>query len=243
MKNFELLKFIQQYEIIIGSSIVILVLIILIGTLLLPNYYNVQEIYFKQEPVKKKLEILKKKDAVIANTNIGKFSQAMPKILKIIPSSKDYVSLFLRLDQLQNDSGITVSRANFQLGAISSTSATLKYFTGTTSYIIPMDFDISGTSSQLKRFFELLSDLSGRYITIESVNWAFSKNDIIKVNFSAKTFFQPESNQKFLVETPLKVVSSEKEAILDKIISVQQEDVAIDYNNSDVKVGKQNLFK
>jgi len=117
--------FLRKYEILIASTLVIITVIILTYIFLIPNIYKATKMSNDQKSLRIRISSLKKKDNNLSSIDFTKYSNALPKVYKVLPLTKDYVSFFLRFDELQSNTGITLDSTTFQLGVISSESATI----------------------------------------------------------------------------------------------------------------------
>jgi Tfp pilus assembly protein PilO len=240
MKKIYYLKLLHEYEFVVGGIIILCIVIIMTFTVVLPNYFKIREIYRQQNALYTKLEALKKKDFALSSINRENYEAKMPKLLNVLPVSKDFVALFLRLDRLQQENGVTVHKADFQLGVLSTSSAMLNKFPNTNSFVIPMSFDVSGDLSQMKLFLENLANLSGRYISLDDVKWTF-KSGNIRASLTGKTYFYPDPKLVAKLEAPLKLISKDNENLLERVISAQPE-LLQDIGTDNIPVGKKNLF-
>ena len=112
-----------KYELAISSLIVCLFVAGLTLTLLLPNIQRVLIIHDDKKKLAERLTLLKKKENLLALENQLNLSENFKRLNAIVPTTKDYVLLFSTLDELQNRTGVSVTRSDFQLGVVSTSSA------------------------------------------------------------------------------------------------------------------------
>ncbi len=240
MKN-DLKLLFKKYETIIASSAVIIVVLFLVYFLLIPNFLKAFEIIRQQKSLLARLENLRAKDSALAKIDTQSYKNSFSKISKIMPETKDFVSLFNRFDVLQSQTQVTILRTDFQLGAVSTGSGKLTKAPGTDAYLVPMTFEALGDISSMQKFIEALFDLSGRLLTIDTVRLAFKSGNTIQASFDGQAYFYPLPATIGSVETPLPRTNPKGEEIF-KMISqlplLPETVIQIETTN----VGKKDLF-
>lgn len=234
------LKFLRTYEILISSALVICVTFALVFTLLIPNFAKSQQIFENERVLKVRLSQLKQKDEFLAKINYDSYQETLPKIFSVLPFQKDFVSLFDRFDQLQQKTGVTLSRSDFALGVISTGSAQLIKQTVKNSISIPMTMEVLGTKSQVQNFLDALVDLSGRIITITDIQWQLKEDGQMQALIKGKTFFALLPTTLGNIDTPLATLSKSKQGIFNTIAEIPTS--LIQEEPQQIPVGKKNLF-
>lgn len=232
----------KKYDLILASILVILAVVILSAIYLYPNFAKAQEIYSQEKSLRSKLTTLRKKLDLLTSLDQNLYEKNIGKLNRIMPVSKDYVSLFDTLDSLQNQSGVTVTSTVLQLGDISTASAKLKKTTTSMAYDVPITIEVIGSLEKLQNFIKDLKNLSGRIITLKEITWGRSVNETLQVSLKGYAYFYPIAGTIGSIDTPLNEVDREKGDLLDKVneVSLEGEALADDFP---VESGKVNLFE
>lgn len=238
-KNY--LNFIRQYEVLIASAAVVLVVLILSYVLLLPNFSRANTIFSEQSALKGRLDNLKKKDSALFALDYQYYKDNFSKISKVLPQEKDYVSLFSTFDDLERKTGVSIVRTDFQLGVVSTDSGRLTRSAQSAAFLLPINVEVIGGLSQLQNFIKSLNDFSGRFITIDQVQWNKKGEGIFLLSLGGKAYFYPLPSTLGSIDSPLPKIEKNGENILAKISQIQ----LVSESESDldkVTVGKRDLF-
>ena len=89
----------------------------------------------------------------------------------------------------------------------------------------------------------VLTDLSGRIITVESSQWKPAEGGYVQVNLKGYAYFYPQTTTIRSVDQELPKIDSENELILSQIHlnTIVSQDISIDERS--VTVGKRNIFE
>lgn len=241
-KDLSLAALVRNNEIIIASGLIILVVIILTLYFLLPNYFKANQIFSQTGQLRSKLSVLNKKDELLGKIDANFYKDTFPKVRQILPNEKDFVSLFYTFDTLQFKAGVTISRTEFQFGVISTSSGTLAKASGTAAFTIPMTIEVSGEKGQIKKFLDSLTDLSGRMITVENVQWNFKTENEVSVLINGLAYYYPLSGTIGSIDTSLPELNSQQtdiqKAIAENVVLVKD-----DVEEANIKTGKKDLFR
>lgn len=237
-----IISYLKQYEIIVISCIVIIVLIILSFNYLIPNINKASEISSQYKDLQSKINSLKVKDDSLTALDQQYFKDNFPKIGIILPENKDFVSLFDTFDTLEKKTGVSITRTNFQLGIVSTGSAKLVKPVSGSSMNITISLGIVGNVAEIKKFLTELRSLTGRLITIEKLDWVNKGGDSIEMGLLGKAFYSPYPSTLGSVSSPLPKINPKQEEILTKI---SKNKIAADdeSDGQSVSVGKKNLFR
>ncbi|MBM3283687.1 hypothetical protein FJY90_05595 [Candidatus Gottesmanbacteria bacterium] len=236
-----ILAIIKKYELLLASGLIIILLIILAINFMLPNFQRAKLIFSQKLTLQQRYEKLTHKDKALLEMDAKFLQETYPKISWILPEYKDFVSLFSAFDLLQEKTGVTILRTNFQFGTISTRSASLIRSFGIESFTVPLTIEVAGNMSQLQKFQEMVANLSGRLIILDNSQWTFKKNNIA-VRFDGRAFFYPVSAEIGAIDSPLPSLSKEKEEILKKIAqNIHIESIEEDQKR--ISSGKSNLFQ
>ena len=234
---------IRKYETILASIFIILTVVILTLKLLVPNFSKANQIFLQYEDLANKQKRLEAKNKLLTSLDENYYRTVYVNFDGVLPKTKDYVTLFSTFDNLQSKSGVTILSTEFQLGSISTESAALKDTKKSIAYQLPMVVDAIGTEGQFKNFMTVLTDLSGRIITVESSQWKPAEGGYVQVNLKGYAYFYPQTTTIRAVDQDLPKIDSENELILSQIHSntIVSKDINIDERS--VTVGKRNLFE
>ena len=164
------------------------------------------------------------------------------KLNYVVPDNKDYVFLFTTLDNLQQKLGVSITRTDFQLGLISTTSALLKKNKKENNFIVPINLEVIGSVDQLRSFLEELSNLSGRLITTDQIKIESMDFGLVKAYLSGKTYYNPLPKQIGSVDSKLPEFNQDYEKIFNRIRHNQYPVDILEETREEVPVGKDNLF-
>jgi Tfp pilus assembly protein PilO len=230
----------KKYEVITSSVLVILTTIVLSFTILFPNFSRAATVFENEKVLKKRLTQLQAKYKDLQNIEYLKYKDTMPKIAMVLPYDKNFVSLFNRFDQLQFETGVTILRTDFQLGIISTNSASFSKATVKGQDAIPMTLEIIGTKDQVTQFLTKLSDLSGRLITIKDVQWS-QKDSQTDAAINGIAYFSLPLTTIGNIDSPLPILNKRQQDIFSTI----QQSIAIENPQDEigVEVGKKDIFK
>ncbi|MBI3379230.1 hypothetical protein HY029_00580 [Candidatus Gottesmanbacteria bacterium] len=241
--KFDYLSYLHQYEILIASSGVLMIVIVLTFNMLLPNLNHANQIYAQGQDLKKKVELLTQKDSSLTSLNYQFYKDVFLKSSQILPENKDYVSLIGTFDLLEKQSGITIVRTDFQLGVVSTSSATLQRAAGTAAFMIPISVEVMGNLEGLRKFLDLVSNYNGRLMTFDEVTVNNKQSDTLDVVLSGRAFFYILPGTLGSIDSPLPKLEKSQDAILQKInlLSLPQDTVTVDLDKN--SIGKKNLFQ
>src|SRR3989338_5213046 len=150
-------KLIKKYEILITGGIIILFIGFLTYKLLIPNIFKAREIIENGKILRHKMVILQNKKKILISVDERLLRNNFIKLNYVVPDNKDYVLLFTTLDHLQERLGISITRTDFQLGVISTSSALLKKTKQMDNFTVPINLEVMGTIDQLQNFLIELS--------------------------------------------------------------------------------------
>ncbi len=234
------LYFFKRYEILAVSGLAILAILALSYYYLLPNFRKAQEIYSQQKLLRTRLTILRKKDELLSTIDGNVYKDNINKLATILPGSKDYVSLFNTLDNLQSKSGVTILKSDLQLGTVSTLSSKLKKDTVSPAFLMSVNLAIIGDLEQINKFINSLTDLSGRILMINKISWGDSEDGLYTVSLEGNSYFYPLPSKIGGVDSPLVQTDEKQQKILDQIATMPLQ--IEDDTNISVPLGKQNLF-
>lgn len=234
------LSILKKYETIAASLVVVAITLLLSYFLLLPNFMQSRQIISQQKKLNARLSLIEQKDKALSALNETYYKENFAKMNLILPSSKDYISLFDRLDELQLKTGVVIMSTNFQLGVISTGSATISKVAGMQSSMIPLTFEAVGDISSIKNFIDSLKEISGRFISLDSVSWTFKEN-MVRANFNARAYYYPLSQTIGSIDSPIPKMSKNNDSLLQKISQLPAV-VPVSESFSSINVGKKDLF-
>jgi Tfp pilus assembly protein PilO len=192
--------------------------------------------------LKKRAEKLKSKENNLLSIDYKYFQDNFVKTTQVLPESKDYVSLFTTLDNLERKVGVSLRRTDFQLGVISTASSRLVKSTVSSAYIIPLTIEVIGNLSSLQNFISSLSDYTGRFMTVDEIQWRPEVGSAFSLILNGKAYFYPLQNTLGSIDSPLPKISSNEENILAKIAKIKiEEEADIDLDKG--SIGKKDLFQ
>lgn len=236
------LSIIKKYDTILASMFVIIAVIFLSFLYLYPNFQKAQEIFSQQKNLRTKLTVLRKKYDLLTSLDNNLFQTNIAKLNNTLPESKDYVSLFETLDNLQSQANVVITRTDLQLGIVSTSSANLKKTTTSLAYDVPISVEVIGSLAEVNTFIKSLSNLSGRIMTLKSIQWSKTGEDSLQVLLKGYAYFYPIPAKLGSVDTALPELDKDKEDLLKKV------DEVIVYTSEEsesgsVDIGKTNLFE
>ena len=232
-----------KYELAISSLIVCLFVAGLTLKLLLPNIQRVLIIHDDKKKLAERLTLLKKKENLLALENQLNLSENFKRLNTIVPTTKDYVLLFSTLDELQNRTGVSVTRSDFQLGVVSTSSALLKKPAGQISYQLPLNLEVVGDYVQTELFLRSLSDLSGRLITIDILHLEIQEDGSLRSSIKGNAYFNPLPKSIGKIDSALPEFTREYREIVDMVNQNLVLDEAASANPANVELGKNDLFQ
>ena len=241
MKTPDLLTTLKKYELLIASGTVLLFVFLLSAIFLLPNFQRAQEIFSKEAQLRTKLSLLTKKDKLLTSLNQEFYTKTFPKIVQVLPQSRDYFSLFSRFDALQSQTGVSIVRTDFQLGIVSTSSSQRQEAGGQQAIPVAMNFEVMGTPAQIQKFLDALTDLTGRFMSVEDFQITFREDSLLQANFNGRAYFSILPGTIGRVDSPLPVLDKEKETLMAKI--AQNQLVITEEEAVTGSIGKKDLFK
>ena len=236
------LAYFKKYEYLAAGIIVFLFTVFLTIKLMIPNITKVKEISKNKKILKSKIINLQKKDNVLNTINEGLLANNFIKLNYVIPENKDYALLFTTLDYLQQKLGIAITRTEFELGAVSTTSAKLKKNKSGDTFTVPLNLEVIGTVDQLQNFLVHLTNLSGRLITVDIIKMNIDINGIVKAQLTGNTYFNPLPAKIGSIDSPIPEFSENYQVLFEKILENQFPIEQIEEANQEVPIGKDNLF-
>lgn len=240
MKQIDLLTILKKYELLIASGTVIVFVVLLSALFLFPNFAKAQEIFSKKAQLATKLSQLTAKEKMLASLDQEFYNKTFPKIAQVFPQSRDYLSLFSRFDTLQERTGVSIVRTDFQLGIVSTNSAQIAQGGGN-AIPVAMSFEVLGAPTQIQKFLESLRDLTGRFISVEDIQVTFRENEALQATFNGYAYFYVLPGTIGRIDAPIPVLDKEREALLTTIAKNQ---LAISEEGIETgSVGKKDLFK
>lgn len=242
MQKNKIKEFIKKYEFLFTGLIVMLFVFFLTINLMIPNIKKSREIFEGKQLLKQKLIKLEKKNSLILSIDERNLKDNYVKLNYIIPQNKDYSLLFTTLDSLQEKSGIAITRTDFELGTVSTSSAFLKKSANNEDFSIPVTLEVIGSFDQVQIFLSQLSDLSGRLITVDQIKLQFTDFTVVKAAITGKTYFNPLPKTIGGVETPLPEFNQNIESLFKTIKDNNYPVDSIENQYQEVPVGKENLF-
>src|SRR3989338_3730454 len=211
----------RRYEILAAAAIVLSVVTFLTSVALIPNIKTAIQIKREQEILTEKLTVFGKKEAILFAQYSSLLATDLSSLTRILPSSKDYVSLFSTLDSIEAKTGVRIIHTNFQLGSISSSQKAVQKSTVRGALVIPVQIEIEGDYASTLAFFESMTDYSGRFMSADSIEWRFFPDRTIRSQILGKAYFYPIPEIIGNLDSPLPMLTSEHEEILKKIIEKQ----------------------
>lgn len=239
-KPIEYLIVLRKYEIVIASAIVLVVIIVLVGIYLKPNLSKAQQIFLKQNELNTRLSNLKKKASSLSTLDQQYYKENLPKLNRVLPFDKDFVSLFSTFDKLQEKTGIFIIRTDFKLDKTSNNpSANLSNIEKSGVRTLTMTLEILGNKSAVVQFLDSIDDLSGRVITIENAAINLKENDNVAVTLKSQAYYYSGA-KKASIEIPLPQLNETELKILESIAS--NVEIIPSDEQEEFIVGKEDLF-
>ncbi len=236
------LSLIRQYEIIIASSLVLLLVVFLIFNMLLPNLKQANQIYVQGQALRHKVDALKQKNNLLSSLDYQYYKDIFLKSNQVLPEGKDYVSLIGTFDLLEKKSAVTILRTDFQLGVVSTSSASLVRAVNTSAFVIPINVEIAGTKEAIQKFLEIVGSYKGRLMVFDDMSVTTKPGDILDAVFSGRSFFYPLPTTLESVDSPLAKLDKNQDEIIKKINDLTlSSEAVIEIDQS--AVGKKNLFE
>lgn len=235
------LPLIKKYEFILSSLLVLVFTSVLAVKLLYPNFLKVNEIYVNKSELKAKLLRLSQKENKLNNLNLNILKTNFIKLNNVIPSQKDYVLLFETLDRLEGTTGVSITRTDFQLGTISTTSAKLKKEAVNGVFKLPVTIEAVGNYDSMILFLTYLSNLTGRLITVDKIQLELSDIVLAQMHISGTAYYNPFPSDIGKVDTALKDLSSDLQVLYQQVID-NQPDISLTEEPEVVPLGSQDLF-
>ena len=236
------LSLIREYEIIIASSAVILLVVFLVFNMLLPNLNQANQIYVQGQTLRHKVDALKQKNSLLSSLDYQYYKDIFVKSNQVLPEGKDYVSLIWTFDSLEKKSAVTILRTDFQLGVVSTSSANLVGAAGTSAFVIPINIEILGTKEKVQEFLEAVDSYAGRLMVFDSMSVTTKQGEILDAVFTGQSFFYPLPTTLQSIDSKLPKLEKNQDEIIKKINNLtlsSETAVEIDQNT----VGKKNLFE
>lgn len=242
-KKIDYLFYIRRYEIVIASGAVLLLVFFLVVNMLLPNLDRANQIYVQGQTLKKKLETLKQKDNILNSLDNQYYKDVFLKSSFVLPEDKNYVSLIGTFDLLEKQAAVTVTRTDFQLGVVSTSSANLTRAAGTQAFAIPITIEVFGRFDSLQKFLDLVSNFTGRLMVFDDISVVYKSDDLLSASFTGRAFFYPLPTTLGPVDSPLPRLDKNQEAILQKIskLNLPQDTASVELDKG--SIGKSNLFQ
>lgn len=245
MKHYSLasiLLFVKTNETLLASIVLVLGIIIATVTFLVPNLKKVQVIVSEKQLLDERYAVLKRKDSQLISMSDRTYVQFLQRIERIIPQSKDFVSLFSTFDSLEQKTNVTISQTEFQFGVVSTNSAQLIKSSVAGAYVVPFRAVVNASLEQIPVFLDTLSDLSGRYFTVEDVQWSFTDGTLVKMNLSGQAYFLPASGKIGAIDAPIPALTVVQQKMFDTILAlaVPETELAV---GEPFELGKENLFE
>lgn len=237
------MSFIRKFETIIASSAVLLLVFFMTTSILLPNLNQANKILAQEKTLRTKLDLLTSKNNVLSSLDYQFYKDSFLKLNQVLPESKDYVSLIETFDTLEKQSGVSVEKTDFQLGAISTNSSTLIKTSGISAYVVPINIGIAGDLETVKKFLESVANFTGRLLVFDDMSLNVKPSGFLDVSFNGRAFFYPLPTTLGPIDTALSRLDKNQQEILDKIsqssLAVTGSEQAFDKGS----IGKKILFE
>jgi Tfp pilus assembly protein PilO len=235
---------IRRYELIIGSVIILSSVAALSNFFVVPNFTKGSKILAEKQTLMSKLGILRQKDSRLVGIDASTYQSVYAKLNQILPEGKDYVSLFNTFDNLEKKTGVFITRTEFQLGSVSTSSSKLSRAEGgIPAYVVPLNISVEGEPDALQKFIGALNDFSGRLINIDSIKWAEGEGTVSQLAISGRAFFYPLPSVLGKIDSPLPKIESAQENILNKLAQITIAPPEGAGEMEKVPIGKKNLFQ
>lgn len=233
---------VRTYERILSSGTIIMAVLLLTYFFLLPTLNQARNIIVEQQTTQPRLQLLSQKESQLSQLDVAVYRSALERMQLVIPQSKDFVSLFSTFDALEVKTGVSIRGTDFQLGIVSTRSAQLVRSPKTGAYSIPLHLVVEAQRDQLLQFLEHMSDLTGRFITIDSLQWGIGENDSVKAQLSGQAYFLPIAETIGGLDAPIPSFSPSQTDLFTTISALPAPVSAGDASSS-VPTGKTNLFE
>lgn len=231
---------IKNNEIVIASVIGLLFVAILTFMLLIPNFNQSNSLNKSHRDFINKFEILTNKNSILGKIDKAYYMDVYPKLTRILPDAKDYVSLFSTFDSLQSKTGVAILRTDFQLGIVSTESGQLTKDPDSPAYTVPMVFEVLGGLEQIKEFIGELNSYTGRLITVDNIRLEMQPDETIKAIFTGKAYFYPLPKSIGDVYVPLPTLNQSQVLTLENINESQPQIASSE--TDEVPIGVNDLF-
>ena len=136
---------IRLYEKLIASALLLAAILVATVTFLIPNILKVQEIVSEKEQLNERYTVLKRKDAQLTGIDAQMYTGFLTRMKRIVPESKDFVSLFTTFDSLEKKTNVIIAQTDFQFGVVSTNSAQLIKSSLVGAYVVPFRTAVSAS--------------------------------------------------------------------------------------------------
>ena len=236
------ISYIKKYEFLATVIVVVIFVSYLVINLMIPNIIKAGEIHRNIDSMRIKLANLEKKDRILSSIDENLIRNNFVKLNYVVPENKDYALLFTTLDRIQGELGVAITRTDFELGSVSTSSSNFKKSQVGDTFAIPISLEVMGTITQIEKFLMQLSDLSGRLITVDQIKLEVSEGSVVKASLTGKTFYNPLPKTIGKVDSAIPEFNNNYKVIFDKILENQLPIEIIQEANQEVPIGKENLF-
>lgn len=233
---------VKTYELFIACIVLLVGLLFATVIFLYPNVKKVQEVVSQKQQLDERYAVLKRKDSQMNTMSEQAYAKFLLRMERIIPQSKDFVSLFSTFDALEQKTNVTIAQTEFQFGVVSTNSAQLIKSSLAGAYVVPFRAVVSAPIAQISQFLDSLSDLSGRYLTAEDVQWTFSTDTMVKMSLSGQAYFLPVSGKIGAIDTPIPALTVAQQKLFNEIMALPLPQTEISPGEP-VDIGKTNLFE
>lgn len=237
-----LLPLIKTYEMFLACIVLLIGLLVATVFFLFPNVQKVREILSEKQQLDERYTVLRRKDSQLSGMNERTYTEFLLRMERVVPQSKDFVSLFSTFDALEQKTNVTISQTEFQFGVVSTDSAQLIKSSLAGAYVVPFRAIVNAPVEQISVFLDSLSDLSGRYLTVEDVQWAFMTDTSVKMNLSGQAYFLPVSGKIGAVDSSVPALTVAQQELFDTILAMELPQAAT-ASGDPIDIGKPNLFE
>lgn len=233
----------RQYEIIIASSVVLLLVLFLSVNILLPNLNQANQILAQEKNLKNRVDLLTAKYKQLNSMDDQYFKDVFVKLNQVFPESKDYVSLIGTFDILEKQSGASIEKTDFQLGAISTTSSSFVKAAGVPAFVVPLNIEIVGNLETVRKFLDAVGDFTGRLIVFDDMSMTIKPSGLLDIVFNGRAFFYPLPTTIGSIDSPLPKMEKSQEDILSKVSTMPLIDSGSTKDFDKSNIGKKTLFE
>jgi Tfp pilus assembly protein PilO len=182
---------------------------------IIPGVKSIQNLYIEQKEIAKQVVAINNRIKILEGMDEASLKNHVTSLMTAVPPNKYLASVFVTLDAIALESGVTVDFMSITNGGNIATQSAELATVKDVSNLIPIKLDVNGTTDQIKTFLDNIISVR-RLFRVDQFNMGFNSNSS-SLSMNIDSFYAPLPKTLGKTDDPLTGFTANEEELLLKL--------------------------